>query len=300
VSLGKGRLRGWSLTVVNWQTGAVLGHVRRPGGRCFGEVIGAADDRTFLLTAISCRAGIKTNVYELKLSAAGRPEPLIPIGLPKFRKANTTFALSPDGTHLAYASYLVSPHKPPNRSVITLYDLMTGTRRSWYGPGIVSSMAWAGDHTLVFGVFWNNHQTKPPIAMGVRLMNISVRGTSYVASRALKGFGNDSQPLPAAQNVLYGTPEIMFHGSLSREIARISARTGEREFTFKPWLLIGRNYFWCDPLWTDGSGQHALAACGDQSSVHFLRIDGNRMRHVNLHIPLHEGDSSTNPYVFAF
>ena len=176
---------------------------------------------------------------------------------------------------------------------------MTGTRRSWYGPG-VSSVAWAGDHTLAFGVFWNNHETKPPIAMGVRLMSISVRELVMSASRVLTGPSNNGNPLPAAQNVLYGTPEIMFHGSLSREIARISARTGEREFTFKPWLLIGRNYFWCDPLWTDGSGQHALAACGDQSSVHFLRIDGNRMRRIDLHMPLHEINPAMNPYVFAF
>ena len=243
---------------------------------------------------------IKTYVYELKALASGRPEPLIPIGLPKFRPANTTFALSPDGTYLAYASAVVKPHKLPNRSVITLYDLMSGTRRSWYGPGIVSSVAWAGDHKLAFGVFWNNHETKPPIAMGVRLMSISVRGTSYVASRVLTGPSNNGNPLPAGQNALYDTPEIMFGGSPSAEIARFSVRTGEREFTFKPWLLIGRNYFWCDPMWTDASGRHALAACGSQSSLHYLRIDGNRMRRIDLHLPLQEINPAMNVYYFAF
>jgi hypothetical protein len=307
VSLGKGRLRGWSLTVLNWRTGAVLGHVRRPGGRCFDNVSGAADDRTFFLSVISCRAGSKINIYELRLSASGRPEPLIPINLPSFHPADTTYALSPDGTHLAYAAAVYKPNQLPNSSTITLYNLMTGTKRIWHGPGLVVTMAWAGDHNMAFELGWNG-TAKPSIAVGLRLMNITVKSKSYTASRVLRRFGEGTPlaalaavaPLPAAQGVLYGAPEIEVPGGHISKIVRYSARTGKPEFTFKPWVLIGRNYLWCDPLWTDGTGQHVLAACGSESSLYYLRIDGNRMRQVNLHFPLENGAQSANPYSFAF
>jgi hypothetical protein len=297
VSLGKGRLRGWSLTVLNWHTGAVLGHVRRPGGRCFGEVSGAADDRTFLITTNSCGVPINSYVYELRLSASGRPEQLIPIGLPHFRKGNTTFALSPDGRHLAYADYNPGKrHEPPNSSTVIVYNLMTGAKRTWSGPGLTGAVAWAGDHTLAFTLSWNNHATKPTIAMGVRLLNISARGKGYAASRALTAY-DGGYPLPAARGVLFGIAEPGLNGVHS-EVVRYFARTGKREITFRPWLLIGSDYIWCDPLWTDGSGRHALAACG--SPVHYLRIDGNRIRQVNLHFQLQEIDTSMNAYYFAF
>ena len=137
--------------------------------------------------------------------------------------------------------------------------------------------------------------------MGVRLMSISVRGTSYVASRVLTGPSNNGNPLPLQGKTPCTTrPRSCSVGARQAEIARFSVRTGEREFTFKPWLLIGRNYFWCDPMWTDVSGRHALAACGSQSSLHYLRIDGNRMRRIDLHLPLHESNPATNPYYFAF
>jgi len=294
VSLGKGRLRGWSLTVLNWRTGAVLGHVRRPGGRCFGEVSGAADDRTFLLTANSCGVPINTYVYELRLSASGRPEPLIPIALPNFRKPNTTLALSPGGRYLAYAAF--SPHNRPNKSTLIVYNLMNGTKRSWSGPGLAWTVAWTGGKTLVFDLSCNDHSTQPPIAMGVRLLNIGARVKSYVGSHALRAY-DGGYPLPAAGSVLYGTALTGTSG-VDSEIVRYSIHTGKREITFRPWLLIGHNYDWCDPLWTDGSGRHALAACGNP--VRYLRIDGNRMRQVNLHFPLQEIDTSMNAYYFAF
>ncbi|HET7014200.1 MAG TPA: sigma-70 family RNA polymerase sigma factor [Streptosporangiaceae bacterium] len=297
VSLGKGRLRGWSLTVLNWRTGAVLGHVPRPDGRCFGEVSGAADDRTFLVTTNSCGVPINMYVYELRLSASGRPEPLIPISLPNFRRGDTTLALSPGGRYLAYASFSQGKtHRIENKSSLIVYNLMNGTKRSWTGPGLAWSVAWTGNKTLVFDLSWNDHSTKPPIAMGVRLLSIEARVKSYVGSHALRAY-DGGYPLPAAGSVLYGTALTGLSG-VDSEIVRYSIHSGKREITFRPWQLIGSNYNWCDPMWTDGSGRHALAACG--SPVHYLRIDGNRMRQVNLPIPIQDIDPAMNAYYFAF
>jgi hypothetical protein len=295
---------GLRASVHDWRTGAFLGQVRPPagpaggpvGGRCFHQVVGASDDRTFLLAVQGCRLYIRTWFYELRLTPSGHPEPLIPISLPVLLKYDGTFALSPDGTHLAYGDVL-SWTQP--KSTVTVYDLMTGTQRTWSGPGLVGGPVWMGDRTLAVALGWNSRTTPPPVPMGWRMLDTAAPGSSLTASRVLTGL-NNVDPVPAGRNVIY-SPRILFGTEITQdELARYSARTGRREFAFKPWLLVGRNYTWCDPLWTDGSGAHALALCG--SGPNFgLRLDGNRMRLIRVHfLPVQYLQPSGDRYTFAF
>lgn len=301
VTLGLGHRRGLRLAVHNWRTGAFLGQVRPPARRCFQQVLGASDDRTFLLTAQGCRLYIRTWFYELRLTRSGHPQPLIPVGLPLSLRYDSTFTLSPDGKHLAYAAF--ANVRRPNRSTITVYDLISGAKRTWSGPGLVTTIAWAGDHSLDFSLAWNA-RTKPRFRPAVRLLDTTAAGSSLLASRLLPAFtdvypaGTFNDPLPAAHGVIYGITGIIVEPNLWDEVARYSALKARPTEVFRPWLLIGHNYSWCDPLWTDGSGLHALAVCGTPN--HGLRIDGHRMRLVNLHFPVQEMTPSTNAYFFAF
>ena len=294
VTLGLGRTRGRIAAVHDWRTGKFLGQLRPPDGRCFWQIMGASDDRTFLISVQGCYLFIRTWFYELRLTRWGHPEPLIPIRLPKFLNYSFNFALSPDGRHLAYVSM---PHTPrPNKSTITIYDLMTGTKRSWYGLGLATVGGWAGDHELVIGVGWNR-RSPAPFKPGIRMLNTTAPGHRILASRLIPAY-NGGDPLPAASGVTYSTLSPIVGGSVWTEVARFSAGTGRLEFIFKPWRLLGHEYTWCDPLWTDGSGVHALAACGNPG--HDLRIDGNRMRSINLHFPVQYMQASMNNYYFAF
>lgn len=296
VTLGAGRIRQHA-TVHNWRTGATLGQISAPGGRCFEQITGASDDRTFLLTVQNCRPPRpRAWFYELRLSASGRPEPLIPIGLPKTLKFDDNLALSPDGTHLGFAT--LSGGHQPNKSTITVYDLTTGAKRTWSGAGWAFDPAWAGDHRLLFSLGWNA-PTPAPSSLGIRLLDTAAPGNRLTDSRYLRAYDNSyEKPLPAAAHVMYAPFNPTGNGALATEIARYSELTGHREFTFKPSTLIGHTYTWCDPVWTDGSGRHALAVCG--SPDHGLRIDGDRLRQVSLHFHLPDLQPGINPYYFAF
>src|SRR5262249_33212025 len=172
------------------------------------------------------------------------PEPLIPISLPLLLRYNGTFALSPDGTHLAYA-YMTPAHRP-DTSTVTVYDLMTGVKRIWSGSGLVWDVAWAGDRTLT--IIWtrDGHLSDPRRLL---LLDTTAPGSSPSASRELRPY-NGGDPLPAAKNVIYA-PRIVIAGkTVQHQLVRYSARTGLSEMIFKPWLLKGFNYTWCDPVWT--------------------------------------------------
>lgn len=300
---GQGNNHGVHANVTDWVTGASLGQISPPGGRCFEQVMGAADDRTFLLAAYNCNLAGGTWFYELRLTATGHPTPLIPISLPQLVASSSAWlALAPDGGHLAYA-----PAAPgqPNQAAITVIDLMTGQNRTWSGPGRVTTLGWAGSGTLDFGLAWNG-VAKPTFQPAVRALDTSAAGRSLLASPVLPAFTDvhpaaTTSPLPGANGVSYGVTGLLVDNGhqLWNEIARYSATAAKPTAIFKPWPLIGHNYAWCDPLWTDASGMHALAVCGTPD--YGLQIDGEHMHVVALHFAV--GNSATpagNMFYFAF
>lgn len=292
VTLGLWHHRGLRAVVHDWRTGAFLGQVRPPDGRCFQQIAGASDDRTFLLLAAGCRRTIRTWFYELRLTPSGHPEPLIPISLPLFLHGTGTFALSPDGAHLAFA--LIAPEHQPSTSTVTVYDLMTGAKRTWSGPGLVLDVAWAGDRTLAISVARNGRTVTPT---RLRLLEVTAPGSSLLDSRELGPY-RSGFPLPAAKNVIYAPRNILVRDTVWNELVRNSARTGRLEIIWKPFLLKGLHYTWCDPVWTDGSGEHALAACG--MPAFYLRLDGNHMSLTSMHFPVEYMEPAMNAYYFAF
>jgi hypothetical protein len=299
---GRGTDHGLHADVTDWVTGASLGQISAPGRRCFEMVMGAADDRTFLLAAYNCNLAGGTWFYELRLTATGHPTPLIPISLPPQLRNTTWLALAPDGMHLAYGT--APPGQRPNLSAITVYDLMTGTKRTWSGPGRVTTIAWAGSHTLDFSLAWNS-DTKPTFQPAVRALDTTAAGRSLLAARLLAAFTDvhpaytGNEPLPAANGVIYGDTGIVVAHKMWNEIARYSALAARPTAIFRPWPLIGHNYSWCDPLWTDASGMHALAVCGTPN--YGLQIDGDHMHVVALHFAVGNGATpSSNVFYFAF
>lgn len=300
---GQGNNHGVHADVTDWVTGASLGQISPPGGRCFEQVMGAADDRTFLLAAYDCNLAGGTWFYELRLTATGHPTPLIPISLPQsVASSSAWFALAPDGGHLAYAP--AAPGRP-NQAAITVIDLMTGKKRTWSGPGRVTTLGWAGSYTLDFGLAWNS-ATKPTFQPAVRALDMTTASRSLLASRVLPAFtdvhpADTTSPLPGANGVSYGVTGLLVdHGHrLWNEIARYSALAAKPTAIFRPWLLIGHNYAWCDPLWTDASGMHALTVCGTPN--YGLQIDGDHMHVVALHFAVGDGATPAgNVYYFAF
>jgi hypothetical protein len=184
-----------------------------------------------------------------------------------------------------------------------VYDLMTGTNRTWSGPGRVTTIAWAGSHTVDFSLAWNA-AARPPFQPAVRALDIAAAGRGLLSARLLPAFtdvypaytGND--PLPAANGVSYGDTGIVVGAYRWNEIARYSAEDASPTAVFRPWPLIGHNYSWCDPLWTDGSGLHALAACG--TPIYGLQIDGGKLRVVSLHFPVDYMTPSVSGLFYAF
>jgi len=300
---GRGNNHGVHADVTNWVTGASLGQISPPGGRCFEQVMGAGDDRTFLLAAYHCNLAGRTRFYELRLTATGHPRPLIPISLPQSVASSSAWlALAPDGRHLAYAP--AAPGRP-NRAAITVIDLMTGKKRTWSGPGRVTTLGWAGSSTLDFGLAWNS-ATKATFQPAVRALDTTAAGRSLLASRVLPAFSDvhpadTTSPLAGANGVSFGVTGLLVdHGHrLWNEIARYSALAAKPTAIFRPWPLIGHNYAWCDPVWTDASGMHALAVCGPPN--HGLQIDGKHMHVVALHFAVGNGAApASNVFYFAF
>jgi hypothetical protein len=300
---GQGKNHGAHADVTDWVTGAPVGQISPPGGRCFEQVMGAADDRTFLLAAYNCNLAGGTWFYELRLTTTGHPTPLIPINLPQSVASSSAWlALAPDGGHLAYAP--AAPGRP-NQAAITVVDLMTGKKRTWSGPGRVTTLGWAGSYTLDFGLAWNS-VTKPTFRPAVRALDTTAAGRSLLASRVMPAFtdvhpADTTSPLPGADGVSYGVTGLLVdHGRrLWNEIARYSAQEDKPTVTFRPWLLIGHNYAWCDPLWTDASGMHALAVCGTPN--YGLQIDGDHIHVVALHFTVEDGATpAANVFDFAF
>jgi hypothetical protein len=186
-------------------TGQTMATVRPPKPYItFIGVTGAADDRTFVLTAQSTIAGSLTQrdkFFSARFNPADDAVTLAPLPLTGLPVSDSflTAALSPDGTKLAVATW-----NGPTQ--ITVYSLPSGAARTWsanvnsamaspWGPGVVDVLSWSRTGILAFG--WNggyprsvvrNGRVKPEgrySPPGAYLLNTNTRGGSLMAdSRA--------------------------------------------------------------------------------------------------------------------
>jgi hypothetical protein len=125
-------------------TGKTLATIRPPRPYItFIGVTGAADDRTFVLTAQSTLSGSLTSrdkFYYARFNPADKAVTLTPLALPGLPFSNylNGAALSPDGTRLAVASQ-------NGPAQITIYSLPSGGVRLWQSAAKVSALVFVSD-----------------------------------------------------------------------------------------------------------------------------------------------------------
>jgi hypothetical protein len=181
-------------------TGKILATIRPPAPYItFIDVSGAADDRTFVLTAQTTLAGNLSSAdgfYEARFDPATQAVSLTPLALPGLPLSNDFVgdALSPDGTELAVASDIDRPAQ------IAIYSLPSGAVRVWKAGPLPSVsfasylMAWSGT-----GVAFQWNGSTPA---GDYLLNTSGPGGSLLAdSRLLICAIPQNAPFPS-----YGYP----------------------------------------------------------------------------------------------
>jgi len=165
-------------------TGRTVATVRPPRPYItFIGVTGAADDRTFVLTAQSTTAGSLTQrnkFFYARFSPADASVTLTPLALRGLPVSNDylSAALSPDGTKLAVASEI-------GLAQIKVYSLPGGAAKTWsahvntpfaFANNIVNLLSWSRTGTLAFG--WVG--SIPGNTAGVYLLNTNSAGGSLL------------------------------------------------------------------------------------------------------------------------
>jgi hypothetical protein len=259
--------------VVNVYTGKAVATVRPPAATDqagFTGVEAAGDDRTFFLE--DQLSGGQVTFYELRLGADGKSRSLTEVATdpqPMILGSTLPFAVSPDASRLAYAT----------SGKVTVVSLATGAVRSWSAAGVnATDMSWAGDRMLAFG----GHGP----GAGVRLLDVAAPGSDLMSSRlvALPGYLDVSSPLIAADgSVLYATVDGPGDADATptAEVIEISVRTGRAQEGVTPGATESGMGTSCMAIWSDPSGQQAVAECGGVVRL----ISHGRSARVNLHVP---------------
>jgi hypothetical protein len=262
-------------------TGREIAVVNSPvAGNGFQGVAAAGDDRTFVLAAQDSAAA-SVQFYELRLAPDGSQESLTRLlGLPV--SSVPPFAISPDGSRLAYAT----------SDGVTVVSLATGKSRSWTADGntaagSVRELSWAGDKMLAInwtGVAANSRQA------GIRLLDTSAQGSDLLASRriipvpertasgafsALSGLLITPDGSKVFATAVSGLPDHP-----SAEVVEFSARTGRALAVVTPRADESGMGTSCLPLWTDPSGEQLTAECDSTGT-----IKNGTFTAARLHVP---------------
>jgi hypothetical protein len=266
--------QGSSAVVHRTASGAVAGAIAPQRGTRFISVAATRDDRRFALAADT---GSGTRFYSMDLGPAGRPGPLEPISAPTLAERSggcpvrlAGLALSPDGRTLAVSTLSDCASGGAGPSEIDVVSLPSGSVLSTFRPGngYPLSLSWTGGGALAYD--WTGPQP------GVWLIRSAASPGSrpHLLIRGSAGLGGYT----GAQNPLITPDGSAVIATLGRgtalEVAEFSVRTGRVLRVLIPAVANAAQY--CGPLWTDSSGQHLLAACGDgaESSID----DGNLTR----------------------
>lgn len=194
----------WAILAGDRQAGKTIGTFPLPkGGSLFsGQVSGAADDRTFVVSAAPSSGTIVPPTWYLVRILPGAANPIQVTKLPIQAKAGEAvrdMAVSGDGAELAVVASTNSPSSGlASPMSLQVYSVATGQlQRSWSTgfkatPGNefpVTDLSWAGDGTVGFAVTYS-----PEVREEVRTLDISKTGTNLLADSRLVW----SQYVPAA------------------------------------------------------------------------------------------------------
>jgi hypothetical protein len=285
-------------------TGKVLGTVHPPAdGLRFVSAAAAGDDRTFILAAEGGypAQSSATRFYELRLGPGGSPEPLSLLAVPTVAYGDK-LAVSADGSRLAIATGTAS------NGQIEVVSLPAGTVRVWKSSdhGSAISLSWAGDRWLAFD--WSDASRAAHVARqqsGLRLLDTAAPGTDLMSSRLIisqdarfGSFGGLTGPLITADGSrVFATMVSGVPMNPMAEVVEFSARTGQALGAVTPAAGESGTGQWCGALWTDPSGQHLLAACGDVPPGGQGRIDNGHFTRMNLHVPAYNFSTPRESFI---
>jgi hypothetical protein len=283
------------LQVRNVFTGAHVAYVAPPSGQYLGEVAGAEDDRTFVVWAemggrtqggIGPPVGATVAAFdELRLGPDGQPESLRSLfSIPW--NGSMFFAISQDASMLAYTT----------DSGFETVSLAAGTGRSWsasHAGGVAPpSLSWAGDRTLAFE--WGPAENPHPPGIGIRVLDVTARGTLLGASRLVVSYGRFCAAYGGCQDGPVITPDgsrvivprAVQEGSVYTDsVVEYSTRTGQALASVAPPVSSSFPGTLCVPLWTDPSGEQVVTSCG-----HPEKYDHGHITSIMLHPPMNGTD----------
>lgn len=272
-------------------TGAVLATVTvpRPYGT-FRFVSGAADDRTFVLSAQRWW-NIASGTRGLAAEHRDNTTPVV-FFLVRFDPGTRTaqlilmshvvgpasaqlggIGLSPDGTRLALARRTLFGPDSSGRhawsgSGIQVVTLATGGVRQWIWPGAGwvgnfkpegEPLSWTADGRMLAFQRWIGNKAQ------VRVLDTAARGSDLRSSRLIMkssaGYGTtglatgNSLITPDGTAVVAATARYEQHPVRSElQVTEFSTRTGTMTHALARWRLGRRVVSWQDVLWTDSSG----------------------------------------------
>jgi len=284
------------VTVNDAFTGRVLATIHAPvPGIGFTGVAAAGDDRTFVLAAQETKP-LVVWFFELRLAADGRVASLSRLLSVKSASASA-FAVSPDGSRLAYATAYG----------IRVVTLATGASRSWNADGhrvvgTAAPLSWAGDQTLA--LYWASVAAGSR-QDGVRLLDTSAAGSDLLSSRLIipvpevTAFGkidglSDVLLTPDGSKV-FATAVSGLPDNPGAEVVEFSARTGRPLAVVSPRADESGMGTSCLALWTDPSGDRLTAECGELGGG--LAIAFGRYAAADLHVPSYNFSTSRQGFI---
>jgi DNA-binding beta-propeller fold protein YncE len=208
--------------VVDTATGATLATVRPPKPfHTFDYVVGAADDRTFVLEAQRTFGGDATTLFRVQIDPSRRAVTLTELPIPPIRPDGQVngVALSPDGSMLAVLMRLAGSQ------LLSVYSMTSGAVKVWRQPGTAMAWApsWGRGGILAFN--WRS---------GVWLLNTATAGGGLIANSRLAvteshgwNFGVGAVLTPGGRTVVAAQARFLHPGNKC-EFAEYSAKTGRQ------------------------------------------------------------------------
>jgi hypothetical protein len=247
---------GPDVAVMDTATGARLATVRPPKHfHTFGYIIGAADDRTFVLAAERGANPGAATLFRARFDPSRRAVTLTALPIPRTTANPQNMALSPDGSRLAILTSLA------RSTQLSVYSMTSGAVKVWRQvlrpkAGLAYALSWGRGGILAYN--WDSR---------VWLLNTATAGGGLLADSRLAvtarhgwTFGFGALLTPNGRTVVAAQTRSLHPGSNECEFAEYSAKTG-RQFA-----ALWRKHDAIENLgWTSPSGNVLVV---DVTAIH--------------------------------
>jgi hypothetical protein len=302
-------------------SGRLIADIARPADlRAYEGVAAAAGDRTFFLSGVITRGGNwKIVFFKVALGADGRPGNVHRLpGQPMLQQTpvisggwvNFQFAVTPDGSRLAYASGTPGPYGagtpygdlnadyPGVSERIIVQNVATGSRRTWSAwssaDAGISQFSWGPSGQLGYNaVLAHAGVSHGQIVRAPRgnistfmILSTTAAGSDLIASSRVVAYTALPGQLPASSTASEPHGVISPAGQLayvqlsgstaSGQLAEVSAATGKTVRV----LLDGWQASLGDPMSIDGSGRYLIFPLG----IRHLHVASSQSPYVMAHL----------------